>query len=109
LAVACLVLRFACPDALPDVGRTVRISPPAPILQTNPRSQLEAVRAAEEKRLNTYYWIDRASGVVHIPIEQAMQNVARAGLPGFGSTPAAAKPAGDEAPAAAAAPPPGNE
>lgn len=37
--------------------------------------RLEIWRAAKAKRLSSYGWIDRAKGVAHMPIEQAMQEV----------------------------------
>jgi hypothetical protein len=38
-------------------------------------SRLEEWRAAKRKRLNGYGWVDREKGVVHIPIEKAMDQV----------------------------------
>ena len=55
--------------------------PPEPRLQDAPAIDLEVFREREEKRLSTYGWIDRANGVVRIPIERAMELVAREGLP----------------------------
>ena len=46
---------------------------PPPQLQTNPASDLARLRSAAERRLDSYGWIDRKSGIVHIPIAQAMQ------------------------------------
>jgi hypothetical protein len=37
--------------------------------------RLEVWRAERTKRLSKYGWVDRAKGVVHIPIEKAMQQV----------------------------------
>jgi hypothetical protein len=83
LVVSSLVLIAAYPNALPDVGRTLRISPPGPRLQTSPEHDLQQFRAEEEKRLNTYYWIDKQKGTVHIPIDRAMEKIVQTGLPGF--------------------------
>jgi hypothetical protein len=55
--------------------------PPEPRLQPDPVSDLAKMRAAEEQRLNSYGWVDKEKGVVHIPIEQAMELVVRRGLP----------------------------
>ncbi|MGH7123838.1 MAG: hypothetical protein ACREFI_05660 [Stellaceae bacterium] len=55
--------------------------PPEPRLQTNPRQDLRDLRAAEEKTLNGYSWVDRNNGVVHIPIDQAMKLTLQRGLP----------------------------
>jgi hypothetical protein len=83
LVICCFVLIAAYPRSLPDVTRTVRINPPGPQLQTNPAADLNRFRAEEEKRLHGYYWTDREKGLVHIPIEQAMKNLAASGIPGF--------------------------
>ena len=42
-------------------------------LQAAPLAELQALRAEERKILNSYGWVDQAAGVVHIPIDQAMQ------------------------------------
>jgi hypothetical protein len=83
LVVSSLVLIAAYPNALPDVGRTLRIAPPGPRLQTSPEHDLQQFRANEEKRLNSYYWTDKQKGTVHIPIDQAMKKNVQTGLPGF--------------------------
>jgi hypothetical protein len=50
---------------------------------------LANLRAAEEADLDSYGWIDRNSGTVHIPIDRAMQLLLQRGLPdvGAGQTP----------------------
>ncbi len=55
--------------------------PPEPRLQDDPAVDLALFREREQKKLSTYAWIDRANGVVRIPIERAMELVAREGLP----------------------------
>lgn len=51
--------------------------PPAPRLQTEPRTDLEAMRAGEDATLHAYGWVDRGADRVRIPIERAMELVAR--------------------------------
>jgi hypothetical protein len=55
--------------------------PPPPRLQTDPHADLLALRAAEDRTLTTYGWVDRNAGVVRIPIERAMQLTIARGLP----------------------------
>jgi hypothetical protein len=55
--------------------------PPEPRLQTNPRQDLIDLRRAEDIMLNTYGWVDKAGGVVRIPIDQAMKLTLERGLP----------------------------
>lgn len=66
---------------------------PQPRLESNERRQLNDVRRGEEETLNSYGWVDQKAGVVHIPIDRAMELVAQRGLPvrpQEGATPAAA-------------------
>ncbi|HZR60724.1 MAG TPA: hypothetical protein VFA80_07230 [Xanthobacteraceae bacterium] len=83
LVVSSFVLIWAYPNALPDVDRTLHMAPPGPRLQTDAAGDLQRFRADQERRLNTYYWIDKDKGIVHIPIEQAMKKLAATGVPGF--------------------------
>jgi hypothetical protein len=54
---------------------------PQPRLERNERIEINDFRLQEEQTLNSYGWIDEKAGVVHIPIERAMQLVAQRGLP----------------------------
>jgi len=54
--------------------------PHAPYRDT-PVTDLAAMRAAEEKALTTYGWVDQQKGVVRIPIDQAMKLTLQRGLP----------------------------
>jgi hypothetical protein len=55
--------------------------PPEPRLQTNPRQDLSDLRAAEDRALSSYGWVDRNAGVVRIPIDRAMKLTLERGLP----------------------------
>ena len=55
--------------------------PPEPRLQTNPKQDLIDLRASEDAVLNTYGWVDKAGGVVRIPISEAMRLTVQRGLP----------------------------
>jgi hypothetical protein len=56
---------------------------PTPALQTSPRTDMAAFRRQETARLSGYGWIDQGRGVAHIPIDQAMRDVARDGIAGW--------------------------
>ena len=56
---------------------------PAPRLQASPRQEMAAFHAREMQRLNGTGWIDRAQGVVHIPIADAMRKLVEEGIPGW--------------------------
>jgi hypothetical protein len=55
--------------------------PPTPRLQTQPREDLKNLRAEEQKRLDSYGWVDASRGEVHIPIDRAMELLLQQGLP----------------------------
>jgi hypothetical protein len=83
LVSSCLVLIAAYPSSIRDVDRALHIAPPGARLQTNPGADLNDFRAKEQKQLESYYWVDRQKGVVHIPIEEAMKKLAQTGIAGF--------------------------
>lgn len=55
--------------------------PPEPRLQTTPVPNRKLIVEQESKQLNTYGWVDSKSGVVRIPVDQAMKLLAERGLP----------------------------
>ncbi len=61
--------------------------PPEPQLQGSiihpalPADDLLAMRQRERSILETYGWVDRAKGIVRIPIDQAMRLTIQRGLP----------------------------
>lgn len=63
--------------------------PPEPRLQgnspldPNPRLDLKQMRENEDAFLNHYGWIDPDHGIVHVPIDTALDFVAKSGLPKF--------------------------
>ena len=62
--------------------------PPPPLLQSRPQLDYQAFRHGEDALLSSYGWVDKASGKLRIPIEDAMDVVARQGLPRFTPGPA---------------------
>ena len=83
LVISPLVLIAAFPRSASDTDRQLVVEPAPPRLQVSPSQDLARFRAAEDRRLNTYYWIDKKKGIVHIPIEAAMKKLAKSGIPGF--------------------------
>jgi hypothetical protein len=55
--------------------------PPAPRLQQYPDREMTAFRAVEEGTLGSYGWIDKSTGRVHIPIDEAIRLTLERGLP----------------------------
>jgi len=54
---------------------------PNPRLQENPAVDLARLRAEERRRSSAYGWVDRKAGIAHIPLERAMDILAKTGLP----------------------------
>lgn len=52
-----------------------------PRLQDDPAAELARLRAEEDRKLNTYGWVDREASVVRIPIERAIDLTLTKGLP----------------------------
>jgi hypothetical protein len=67
------------PSPLPE-ARLDRI-PPGPRLQSAPPRDMDELRAADQKALTTYGWVDQAGGVAHIPVDRAIAILAARGLP----------------------------
>lgn len=51
--------------------------PPPPRLQSAPSVDLQMLRAQKQTLLESYGWVDRQAGIVHIPIDQAMELLAK--------------------------------
>jgi hypothetical protein len=54
---------------------------PAPRLQAAPAADLVKLKREAEHHLESYGWIDRKAGIAHIPIERALDIVAKSGIP----------------------------
>ena len=61
--------------------------PPAPQLEETPVIDLQRERAAEDRILNSYGWVDKQNGVVRIPIDKAIDMLAQKGLPSRATEP----------------------
>jgi hypothetical protein len=60
---------------------------PAPHLQGNPAADLARLKTQSLDRLNSYGWVNREAGIAHIPIDRAMDILARSGLPKVAAPP----------------------
>ncbi|HEX9273850.1 MAG TPA: hypothetical protein VGA01_16740 [Candidatus Binatia bacterium] len=58
-----------------------REATPGPRLQVDANKDLRQMRAGEEAALNSYAWVDKDAGIVRIPIQRAMEILAKQGLP----------------------------
>lgn len=55
--------------------------PPPPHLHAQPGVGFQKLREEKEKLLYSYGWINKENGIIHIPIEQAMNLLVEKGLP----------------------------
>ncbi len=62
-------------------GAPIPALPPEPRLETVPGETMDQLRAAEDKQLQTYGWVDKNAGITHIPIDRAMDLLIQRGLP----------------------------
>lgn len=85
LLLAQLLYPFAAPDRQP---LSAVPSFPAPVLQTNTPADMAAFRDRQLRVLNGASWTDEAQGRVRMPIEDAMREVARRGIPDWPGAPA---------------------
>jgi hypothetical protein len=83
LVISPFILIAAFPRSLPDQSKRVLVEPAPPRLQISTAADLARLETVEDKRLRTYYWIDKENGIVHIPIEDAMKKIVRNGIPGY--------------------------
>jgi hypothetical protein len=58
-----------------------RTLPPEPRLQVHPVVDLDRMREEQNAMLNSYGWVDRATGKVRVPIDRAMEMLMQKGLP----------------------------
>jgi hypothetical protein len=65
----------------PVMKAEVPPQPPLPRLEIDPPADLARYRDEQRKGLESYGWVDKPAGVVHIPIDEAMRIVAERGLP----------------------------
>jgi hypothetical protein len=66
---------------------------PRAALQADPTADMARFAKEEEAALKTWAWVDRASGVVQIPVDRALEIVAERGLPVPPPMPETASPA----------------
>jgi hypothetical protein len=62
------------------MGAIVRKIPPEPRLEPDPSLDMRQMRAAEDRKLHQYAWIDPDKGIVQIPVDRAMDLILEKGL-----------------------------
>lgn len=69
------------PPPSQGINVTAAKLPPEPRLQPSPTRDMQQMRAAEDQLLDQYAWIDPDKGIVRIPVDRAMDVLARKGFP----------------------------
>ncbi len=82
ILLCALLIVWLAPESLHP--RRIALPPvAAPVLQISPRADMTRFRAEEQAEMSAYGWVDREKGVVRVPIDRAMANVAKDGIPGW--------------------------
>jgi hypothetical protein len=84
LLVSYWLFEFAAQQAekehLPSPLASTREPTPEPRLQFHAPKELQEMRAAEDALLKNYGWIDQKAGIVRIPVDRAIELLAKRGL-----------------------------
>lgn len=83
-----ILVRWLFPGSLRDQTMHLPLNAyPEPALQIDARDDMARFRHRELERLDSAGWLDRAHGVVHIPIDRAMAELAASGIPDWPTEP----------------------
>jgi hypothetical protein len=70
------------PDALYPGRRAIEVDQfPNPRLQKNPADDLARMKEEEQQRITSYGWVNRKTGIARIPVDRAIEILAKSGLP----------------------------
>jgi len=67
--------------ASPLLKQGQRELPPSPRLQVHPHQELVDYCQEQQKAVESYGWVSQQAGVVHIPVDRAMDLILKKGLP----------------------------
>jgi hypothetical protein len=87
IVITPLLMPFIFPQSMQHSSPSAppALTAAAPQLEITPREDRERFQRSEARFEQSYGWTDRSKGEVRIPIDQAMQLLARRGLPGWPS------------------------
>jgi hypothetical protein len=86
------------------VEKSLRRLPPAPRLEDRPLAPRTLLNARENARLSSYGWVEKSKGLVHIPIDRAMDLIAERGIAETKGAPGGIPPASPTPPASPSGP-----
>ena len=75
-----IFLVVGAPKAIPRPDIVTQRKMLMPTLQSDPPTALKIFKAEQQAHLNGYGWVDKAQGIVHIPIQTAMDKALERGL-----------------------------
>lgn len=81
LAVVMVCVLWLFP--FPNTDRTLNTPLPfypEPRLQPSPRQEMQRFLAEERAQLTSYGWVDKSHGIVRLPVDVAMEEIARRGI-----------------------------
>ena len=87
VTIVAMRFTFAYLNRLTPLGQTaspfqnVRQVPTGPLLQATPHKDLDSYCAGQVDAENSYSWVNKAGGIVQIPVDRAMDLVLQRGLP----------------------------
>ena len=89
--VITVLFEFLTQRQISKYGNPVELSSPggqsgAPALQVVPGLDLREIRAEEAEQLDGYGWVDQRQGLVHVPIDQAIDMLLEQGVASRGES-----------------------
>jgi hypothetical protein len=88
ISVFVLLWIFSFRDAFPAFGQKTPVAtaesrtvPTGPLLQADPPTVMDQYKEESMAHLNGYGWVDEENGLVHIPIDDAMELALEQGFP----------------------------
>ena len=91
LVLAFVMQRFSKEEAKLQTQRpplfALDVNVPRRTCKATPAADLARLKTESLDRLNTYGWVNREAGIAHIPIDRAMDILARSGLPKVAAPP----------------------
>lgn len=82
--IALVFFLYGTPNMHPEPDLVLNRSMNQPALQSNGVADLKVFLAKQNEELTTYGWVNKAQGVVRVPIEKAIDMVLQKGLPARG-------------------------
>ena len=80
VGLSAIAIMIAFPTALRGPRDAPWVMPAAPALQPDPAADYAAYRAAQDRELGSYGWVDKSREITRTPIDQAIREVDAEGI-----------------------------